>query len=218
MSRSNYNNKVEIPLVIFAVNQGRLKVLLFKNDKEPYKGYWKLPTDLLESNQDIEEKTQLILREKTGINNGVMIQSNVYYSLSTLLDEKVIHISYLVLANTVDAIYNREIIEQYESDWFDVNTLPKICYNHQKIIEDALKILKNKIMSLESIKILFPSDFTLPEIQKVYEQTLGHELDRRNFRKKIIDYLEDTKEKYAGKNGRPAKLYRFKEIEEITYN
>ena len=74
-------------------------------------------------------------------------------------------------------------------------------------------LLKRKIVNINILKILFPSDFTLPEIQKVYEQILGKTFDRRNFRKKFIalDLLEDTNEKNIGFNGRPAKLYRFKD-------
>ena len=67
------------------------------------------------------------------------------------------------------------------------------------------------------LKILFPSDFTLPELQRLYEQILGKKLDRRNFRKKFINLglIEDTGDKNEGAAGRPAKLYRLKEqIEE----
>ncbi len=212
MSRtSNYNNKIEIPLVILAVSTGKLKVLLLKNDSEPYKGYWKLPASLLENSQDINEVPSIILKEKTGLQNAVISQANVYFNTSTILNEDVIHISYLALTSTVEALYHREEITNYETEWFEIDKLPKLCYHHQKVIEDALVILKNKLSVIDNIKILFPNDFTLPEIQKVYEQILKKKLDRRNFRKKIIEYLEDTQEKYTGKNGRPAKLYRFKE-------
>lgn len=215
MSRtSGYNNKIEIPIVIFSVNQGNLRVLLFKNENEPYKGYWKLPTDILESNQNINEKPLQIIREKTGISNAVINQANVYYDMSTILNENVVHISYLALANTVDVLYKREKVEGSENDWFDADKLPKICFNHQQIIDNALTMLRDKLSVSNEMKALFPNDFTLPEIQKVCEQILKKEFDRRNFRKKIITLLEDTGEKYIGKNGRPAKLYRFKEEEE----
>ena len=79
----------------------------------------------------------------------------------------------------------------------------------------AKKYLTNPVM----LKIFFPSDFTLPELQIVYEQILGKKLDRRNFRKMILnlDILEDTNYKTNNKMGRPAKLYRFKDSEEVIY-
>ena len=81
------------------------------------------------------------------------------------------------------------------------------------ILNKNIKYLYSKIINSNILKILFPSDFTLPELQKVYEQVLDKPLDRRNFRKKFIalDLVEDTLEKNTGFNGRPAKLYRFKD-------
>ena len=75
------------------------------------------------------------------------------------------------------------------------------------------KIIRKRLKNINYLKILFPSDFSLPELQLVYEQVLGHSLDRRNFRKKIMnmDILEDTGDKNELTNGRPAKLYQFKE-------
>ena len=97
--------------------------------------------------------------------------------------------------------------------WFLINELPKIGYDHEEIAINSIETLKKKLLTSESLKTLFPSDFTLPELQKIYEQILGKQLDRRNFRKKFLslDLIEDTNEKNIGCNGRPAKLYRFKE-------
>ena len=67
-------------------------------------------------------------------------------------------------------------------------------------------------MNLENLRIIFPADFTLPELQKVYEEVLGEEIDRRNFRKKFLPLVIETGEKNEiPTGGRPAKLYRFLE-------
>ena len=73
--------------------------------------------------------------------------------------------------------------------------------------------LKDKLLDSEVLKKIFPSDFTLPEIQKIYESILGRKFDRRNFRKKFISLglIEDTNDYDMNGVGRPAKLYRFKE-------
>ena len=94
-----------------------------------------------------------------------------------------------------------------------INEIPKMAYDHKEIIEKSIDKLKTKLVNSNVLKSLFPSDFTLPELQKIYEQILGKQLDRRNFRKKFLslDLIEDTNEKNIGCNGRPAKLYRFKE-------
>ena len=86
-------------------------------------------------------------------------------------------------------------------------------YDHAKIANDSVHDLRNILKNISIIKKLFPSDFTLPELQSAYEQINGEELDRRNFRKKIIslNVLEETGENNLGESGRPAKLYRFKD-------
>ena len=81
--------------------------------------------------------------------------------------------------------------------------------------KDTINYLRKELTNVELLKKLFPSDFTMPELQAVFEEILAKKLDRRNFRKKLInlDILEDTGDKNNIKNGRPAKLYRFKELE-----
>ena len=88
-------------------------------------------------------------------------------------------------------------------------------YDHGDILKDTINYLRKELTNVELLKKLFPSDFTMPELQAVFEEILAKKLDRRNFRKKLInlDILEDTGDKNNIKNGRPAKLYRFKELE-----
>ena len=86
-------------------------------------------------------------------------------------------------------------------------------YDHEAIINNSIKSLKQKLSNSTALKTMFPSDFTLPEIQKVYEKLFDLNIDRRNFRKRFIkfDMIEETGEYSDSLNGRPAKLYRFKE-------
>jgi 8-oxo-dGTP diphosphatase len=117
------------------------------------------------------------------------------------------------IVDSKSAEIKREERPEIVSEWFPINNIPKMAYDHEEVIRRNVEFLKRKIVNINILKILFPSDFTLPEIQKVYEQILGKTFDRRNFRKKFIalDLLEDTNEKNIGFNGRPAKLYRFKD-------
>lgn len=83
-------------------------------------------------------------------------------------------------------------------------------------LEKALEFLKKELVLNSTIKKLYPKEFSLPEIQKIYEQILDKKYDRRNFRKRLIklDAIESLDKISSNKNGRPAKLYRFKEIKE----
>ena len=110
----------------------------------------------------------------------------------------------------IKALENRS---NYEISWFSIDKLPKIGYDHSRVIEGTVSELKKKLNQSHTLQQIFPSDFTLPEIQKIYEQVLTKELDRRNFRKKFLklDLIEETGYKAPSVTGRPAKLYKFKE-------
>ena len=83
-------------------------------------------------------------------------------------------------------------------------------------IEKSIEYLKQQMVLNSTIKKLYPGEFILPEIQKVYEELLNKKYDRRNFRKKLIklDVIEDIEKMSSNRTGRPAKLYRFKQIKE----
>ncbi len=95
--------------------------------------------------------------------------------------------------------------------WFSINNLPKLAFDHQKIIEMALMRLRGKIRYEPIGFELLPTKFTLTELQKLYEAILEKEIDKRNFRKKILgsNLLLDLNEKQKGVAHKPAKLYKF---------
>ena len=100
---------------------------------------------------------------------------------------------------------------------FPLDRIPKLAYDHNEILEDAAKLLKERIKKTDMLRYLYPSGFTMPEIQKVYESILGVSFDRRNFRKKLLSlgFIKETNktERFEGK--KPAKIYEFKKQNEI---
>jgi 8-oxo-dGTP diphosphatase len=210
-------NKVEILDNIFIVDKGVIKILLLKKETEPYKGYWSLPRGILESSNTVLEEANMISSRLAGMNDVYFLENNVYSDLNRFSDERVLGISCIGFIDSVTLALKGETIP-YEYNWFDVTSLPKMVYDHARVASDAVLSLKSYLNNFDVIKKLFPSDFTLPELQNVYEQVQGSSLDRRNFRKKImaLDVLEFTGENNIGESGRPAKLYRFKdEVEGI---
>ena len=211
----NYNghsNKVEILDNIFMVDKGTLKILLLKKETDPYKGYWVLPRGILSSTDTIEYSAIDISYNLTGIKNIIFEQNGVFSNIDRIPEERILGISCIGLTDSVTvSLKQKETALEY--DWFNTKSLPKMIYDHTQVASKAIQDLKKILDDFKLLKRLFPSDFTLPELQKVYEQILGTELDRRNFRKKIIslDVLETTGENNMGESGRPAKLYRFKD-------
>ena len=206
----NYN---ETLISIFSVFDGELKVLLLRKKTEPYKGYWILTGNLLRCDETIENNITDAVYDLTGLTNVYIEQTYSFSALDRNPDYRLIAISHIGLVDSTTVEIKREERENVESEWFKITDLPKLAFDHEMILNKNIKYLYSKIINSNILKILFPSDFTLPELQKVYEQVLDKPLDRRNFRKKFIalDLVEDTLEKNTGFNGRPAKLYRFKD-------
>lgn len=208
-----HNNIVETLISIFTIDKGDIKVLLIKNKVEPYKGYWILPGNSLKNTETLEDNITDAVLDQTGLLKVYIEQCYTFSGLTRYPDNRVLAVSFMGLVDSTSVEIKREERKDIESGWFKVTDIPKMGYDHEEVIKRDLEYFKKKIVNGNTLKDLFPSDFTLPELQKVYEQIFSHTLDRRNFRKKLVnmDLLEDTGEYNIGCNGRPAKLYRFKE-------
>lgn len=209
---NRYINQIEVLVNLFTIDKGKLKVLLFRRDEEPFKGYWMLPSNLLMVSETIEDCAKDTINEMAGLTNITLKHCNVFSKIDRLPNDRIIANSLIGLIDNQTLLLKKEN-RNYESAWFPINELPKMVYDHGEILLDAINYLKNDLTHIENLKTLFPSDFTMPELQSIYEELLEKTLDRRNFRKKMIslDILEETGDKNNIKTGRPAKLYRFKE-------
>ena len=203
------NNIVENLLIIYSADEGKLKILLQKRNEEPYKDYWVIPNEILNTNKTLEDSSEFLFKKSTTLENGHFIQGSIFSKLDRSLNDRVIGITNIAI--TDKKLVDIKKSEKYE--WFDVNQLPKIAFDHKTIIEEVTKEIKNKIRyNYRDILLdLFPSDFTLSEFQKFYENILEKTIDRRNFRKKILNQnlVIDTGEKTTSGTGRPGTLYRF---------
>lgn len=214
-----YINQIEVLVNVFTIDKNKLKVLLIRRFEDPFKGYWMLPSNLLMTTETIEECAKDTVNEYLGISDIYLKQCNVFSKIDRLPNDRIVANSLIGLIDKESLLLKKKKTE-YEGVWFPIDEIPKMVFDHADILKDAVNYLKQQLRNLEILKVLFPSDFTLPELQSVYEQILEKKLDRRNFRKKMLnfDLLEDTGDKNNNKNGRPAKLYRFKEeIEEKIF-
>lgn len=211
---SVYMNQIEIVVNLFTVEGGKLKVLLFKKQDDPFKGYWMLPSNLLMTNETIEECAEATILEFTGLTNIFTRQSDVFSRVNRLPGSRILANSLVSIVDIEKIKYDLEIKNHMEGVWFDIHEIPKMIYDHGDILQSAIHKLRQLLSSdYNTIKKLYPNDFTLPELQLTYEHIFNKKLDRRNFRKKLIqlNILEDTLDKNNQTNGRPAKLYCFKD-------
>lgn len=204
--------KVEVLNNLFMFDKRKIKILLLKNESDPYKGYWFLPRGILLQENTIEETATETMNEYIGLDSISFAINHTFSATNRIPDQRVLAVSTIGFIDEVTLSLKQEKTK-YAYSWFPIENLPKMVYDHSEIAGKAIQDLKNILSLFSNMKQLFPSDFTLPELQKAYEEICQETLDRRNFRKKImtLDVIEETGENNIGESGRPAKLYRFKE-------
>jgi len=208
---------VTTDIVVFTIRDEQLKLLLIKRKLVPFKGQWALPGGFVTLNEDIEQCAKRELVEETGVKNVYLEQLRTYGDPQRDPRERVITIAYFAL------IASEKIRIQADTDaaavnWFDTGDLPKLAFDHATIVNDALQRLQKKL-DYSAIAFQFLSEeFTLSELQKIYEIIRGGEIDKRNFRKWALS-LEDIEETGEMNNAgahRPAKLYRLRSHKRVV--
>ena len=209
MSKKEDSFILESLINIFTVEKGKLKILLERKKEDPYKGYWILPNETLKKDTTLEVTIESILNRTINTSKIYIEQNYTFSGIDRYPGNRIISTSYIGLVDNKKLKLNEEI----ELNWFNLDELPKIGYDHKEIIETSKELLKTKLVNTTILKNLFPNEFTLPELQSVFESIMNKNLDRRNFRKKFLtlNLIEETGNNSVGGSGRPAKLYRFKE-------
>lgn len=198
---------VSTDVTIFTIREKQLKVLLVMRGGEPYKGKWALAGGFIQLNENLETSARRELAEETGITGVYLEQLYTFGAVNRDPRERVITIAYYAL------IASDKIVLQAATEavgWFSMDDLPMLAFDHQDIVDIAHQRLVAKL-DYSTIAFQFMSnDFTLSELQEVYEIILREEMDRRNFRKWVLalEQIEETGETRRDGAHRPAKLYR----------
>lgn len=206
------NQGIHVIASIFTIDKGKLKILLVKRKNNPYQGHWALTGGALYNDEDLEDGRNREIYEKTGLKKIEVKFSKVFGKKDRSPVMRMIAISYIGIIDASKVEIAKDTLKTSNAEWFEITSIPKLAYDHNEIIEEAIKTLKEEILKTDLLKVFFPNGFTLPELQKVYESILGKKLDRRNFRKKMLslDMIIPTEEeeKFVGK--KKAKIYKFK--------
>jgi len=207
--------------VIFGFDESDLKVLLIKRGEAPFAGKWGLPGDLVYPNEDLDTAAGRVLEELAGLKDVYLEQVHTFGAVNRHPLGRVITIAYfsLVKINASDPIpmaktARSSSITAESVHWMSVEQVQKakdLAFDHNDIFHSCFERLQKQVRSRPVGFELLPPKFTLTELQHLYESVLQTELDKRNFRKKILsmDILVDLKEMQAGVAHRPAKLYKF---------
>ena len=207
------NIGIHVTCSLFTVDKGVVKILLIKRKNEPYKDKWALVGGCLYNNETIEEAMNREIYEKTGLKNVKIYFSNIESVVDRSPLKRMIAINFIGVIDVKRSIL-KDTEKTSNCDWFELGMAKCLAYDHDKILGKARDNLKKLIGSSDVLKELFPTGFTLPELQKTYETILEKKLDRRNFRKKIINLglIKETNKMEIFEGKKPAKKYEFNNV------
>lgn len=197
-------------VVIFTVIAESLHVLLIKMKKHPYEKCWAIPGGLVKPDESVDAAARRQLALKTGVKNIYLEQLYSFGDVHRDPFGRVVSVAYFALIPNANV--NLKTTDEYgEVAWFPVSDLPQLAYDHTKIISTALFRVKSKLEYTNIVYSLLPDEFTLHDLQKIYEIILDRKLDKRNFRKKFfsLKLVQATGKKQRGEANRPAELFRF---------
>lgn len=199
-----------VDCVVFGFDDGELKVLLIQRALEPFKGKWALPGGFVRVEETIDAAARRELAEEAGLKNVFLEQLYTFGTVDRDPRERVVSVAHYALVKLSDHKVEAAT-DAANAEWFPVSELPKLAFDHAKIVEMALSRLQGKVRYQPIGFELLPPKFTLSQLQHLYEAILGAELDKRNFRKKVLGFglLVALKETQMSGRHRPAQLFRF---------
>ena len=194
--------------VIFGFDGSELQVLLIERGIEPFKGKWAFPGGFLNMDETAGEGALRELKEETGLENAYIEQFNTYSDPGRDPRERVITIAHYALVRIQEVKGGDDAAK---AQWFPIDEVPQLAFDHDKILRDAMRKLRERI-HFEPIGFeLLPEKFTMRDLQILYESILSVKFDRRNFAKKMMHYelLNQLDETVRPTAKRDALLYSF---------
>ncbi len=199
-----------VDVVVFALDDEDLKVMLIERDLKPFAGQWALPGGFVRVEETLAEAARRELEEETGLKNIYLEQLYTFSELDRDPRERVITVAHYALVN----LAGHEVAASTDARnaaWFSIGDLPPLAFDHDTILNTAYARLKGKVRYQPIGFELLPERFTLRQLQHLYEVILDRELDKRNFRKKVLamEIVQETNEIEKDVAHRAARLYRF---------
>lgn len=200
---------VSVDCIVFGFDENKLQLLIGRRQMDPGRGEWSVYGGFVGESESLDDAANRVLYKLTGLRQLYMKQVGAYGAIDRDPGDRVISVAYVALINVKD--YDDSLRVEHGLEWVSLDNLPKLYSDHNKMVNDAIHMLRRHINTEPLSFSLLPELFTLTQLQRVYEAVLGGPIDKRNFRKrtKQIDFIEKTDliDKLTSKRG--AALYRF---------
>ena len=199
-----------VDCVVFGLDDEDLKVLLIERDLDPFKGEWALPGGFVRVDESLDDAALRELEEETGLKKVYLEQLYTVGDLGRDPRERVVTVAYYALVR-LSSHRVKAATDARQALWFSIDDLPRLAFDHNKILKMAHERLRGKVRYQPIGFELLPQKFPLRQLQHLYEVILDRELDKRNFRKKILGMgiLQELEEVESDVSHRAARLYRF---------
>lgn len=172
-----------VDCIIFGFDGENLKILLIKRGFEPEKDKWSLMGGFIEENESLDESANKILLQLTGLDGVYLEQLQAFGTPGRDPKERVISVAYFALIDIHK--YETQLNDRYHAEWFPVNEMPKLIFDHEEMVEIAKKKIRYKAALHPLLFELLPKQFTIPQLQSLYEGVYNTKIDNRNFIRKL---------------------------------
>ena len=214
---------VSVDQAVFTLAGRELSVLLRRRAEPPYPGFWALPGDLRCPGTSLDSQARALQARITGVEGGWVEQLKTFHRPQQLdsagrvvvpgRDPRgdVLCVAYLAIVPTALAEACAGEKDGAEQDWHPVRRLPvEMAFDHREVVDYAVRRLRSKVGYSSVGFQLLPSEFTISELQHVYEAVLGLSINRGNFWRRVVDrgVIEPTGQERSFR-GKRAYLFRF---------
>lgn len=207
--------RLTVDVVVFTIYNSELQILLIQRKNPPYRNSWALPGGFLEKDEPLIKAAGRELLEEAGVEHLYLEQLYTFGDPKRDPRGRIVTVAYFALVPAPLEISAGS--DAKSAKWWPVNQLPKLAFDHKKIIEYALKRLRAKLEYTNVAWSLLPEKFTLTDLQNLYETVWGVKVDKRNFRKKVLSLglLKKLPAMRTGLHQRPSRLYSFKSQKKV---
>lgn len=197
-----------VDIITFAFIEGVLYGLVSPVNRPPhYINTTGFLGGIVDAKETAEEASTRVLKQKATLDKIYLEQLYTFSAVERDKRNRVVSVAYLALVRPEVA----RTYQHADARFVPVKQLTKLAYDHDEMLLSALGRLRGKLTYTTIAQYLLPKQFTLSELQNVYEVILQKEIDKRNFRKKILalDIVRETGKMQEGVKNRPAALYEF---------
>lgn len=208
------NIRIAVDAVVFGYQNGKLYVLLIRQKFGSQEAYWALPGGLVHDNEPLIDAVKRELKEETNVTVSYLEQLYTFGDdVNRDSRNRVISVAYFALIDAEKTIIKADS-DAENAQWYGVDEVPALAFDHTTILKAAIERLKAKLTYQPIGFGLLPQEFQFSDLENLYCIILEKEIDRRNFRKKILSFgiVEETDKFSEKKGGRPAKLFRFNSL------